>query len=118
MTFLYLGSPYSHLEPSVMQERHDKACKVMVDLTQLGHTVYSPIVHFHYAAVRYTLPTDATFWEKHNFNMLSQAKALLILQIPGWRESKGLEAERTFCRRNHIQVRHIAPGQYFALRNL
>lgn len=118
MTFFYLGSPYTHLEPSIMQERHDKACKVMVDLLRLGHTIYSPIVHFHHAAIAHALPVEATFWEKHNLNMLAQAKAFIVLQLPGWRESKGLGTELAYCRRYSTPIRHISPGNYFALRNL
>lgn len=118
MTYLYLGSPYTHLEPGIMQERHDKACKVLVDLVRLGYTTYSPIVHFHHAALVHDLPPEAVFWEKHNMNMLASAKAFLVLQLPGWRESKGLGVELSYCRRVSKPIRHITPGNYFALRNI
>lgn len=94
MSFTYVASPYSDPDPAVMEQRYLDIKKVMKRLIDLEYIVYSPIMHFHPLTVLYTdLGRDAKFWEEHNYKMLASAKSLLVIEMEGWRESKGIQGE-------------------------
>ena len=90
---IYLASPYSDPDQSVMVRRFEDACEAVAHLTNSGKTVYSPIVHFHPVAIRHQLPRDFAFWREVNFNMLDRASKLYVLMLDGWRDSVGVQAE-------------------------
>lgn len=90
---IYLASPYSHPDPLIMKTRFLLAEEVTACYTRRGVHVYSPIVHYHEMAAKYKFPSDFEFWRKLNFDMLRRADELWVLEIPGWKESKGVTAE-------------------------
>lgn len=99
---IYLASPYSHPEPLVMKTRFLLAEQTTALYTKKGAHVYSPIVHYHEMAAKYKFPTDFEFWKKINMDMLRRAEEMWVLDIPGWMESVGVQAEiaawRSFAR--------------------
>lgn len=94
MTYIYIGSPYSHLDPKVRQARYFNVMDY-VDwlLKNTSHTPYSPIMHFHEFVKRHNHPGDALYWERHNLAMLAGASQLHVLNIPGAANSRGLARE-------------------------
>lgn len=88
---IYLAQPYSHPDPEIQNQRYDIAL-LWCAFFRTKHP-YSPIVHWHNVAQRHTLPTDADFWLEHNRHMIDLSKALYVLKITGWEESKGLAHE-------------------------
>jgi hypothetical protein len=44
---IYLGSPYTHPDPKVREERFEKATRAAAHLVEKGHIVYSPITMTH-----------------------------------------------------------------------
>lgn len=95
--YTYLASPYSHQNPEIREERFRLAEQAVAYLLRRSAWVYSPIVHCHALALRYTLPKDFDYWMDYNFAMLSRARELMVLTLPGWEESRGMEAERDFA---------------------
>jgi hypothetical protein len=91
--FDYLGAPYSHDDPSVREMRFQQISAAAACLMRQGHIVFSPISHSHPCAVFGTLPTDWAYWRPFVSAFLGLANRLLVLQLPGWRESAGLKAE-------------------------
>ena len=106
MSYIYLGSPYSHKNPNVRLSRFRKAQKAMVYLMSQDKTVYSPIVQFHELALAYILPKEFDFWKEHNYNMIRHAKSFAVLDLGGTtvENSKGLQAEIRFARQLNIPV--------------
>lgn len=94
---IYLASPYSHPDPLVMRTRFLIAEQVTAQLLASKRFVYSPIVHCHELAQKFTLPTDFQFWKDYNFDFLRRADDFLILKIDGWETSKGVAAERSLA---------------------
>jgi len=101
MKFVYLASPYSHPNPHVMQARYEEV-RLFIALTlrsldYLNAVCISPILHNHNVAVHHKLPRDFSFWEKVDSVLLEHCDELWILQLNGWKESRGvaLEKERT-----------------------
>lgn len=91
--YSYLASPYTHPDPFVREARYLQA---MIELTRrlkAGEHVYSPIVHCHELAKIADLPRDAKFWEAYNHTMLNRSSRLVVLCLPGWKESKGVADE-------------------------
>lgn len=109
MSFSYIGSPYSHHDPAVVYDRFRRVEKFTADMLKNGHFVYSPIVHCHELAREHKLPTDFNFWMDYNLAMLQVAKELIVCMLPGWEESKGLQAEIEAAGRHEISIRYIEP---------
>lgn len=94
----YLASPYSHSDPLIMRTRFLLAEQATARMLNAGKFVYSPIVHCHELAQRYSLRTDFAFWREYNIDMLRRADAFAVLKIPGWEESTGVKAESEIAR--------------------
>lgn len=101
---IYVGSPYTHLDKGVMQNRHDQVLDITADLLNQGFHVISPIVHCHPLSIKHNMRGDFEFWKKYNFALLSKCDILLVVPIDGWKESVGLKAEIEFAQDNGISV--------------
>ena len=107
MSYLYLGSPYTHPDPFIMEERYLRALRVLHGMLLRQEWAYSPIVHCHELAKIGGLPRDAKFWEAYDFAMLAGASKFLVLRIEGWEASKGLAAEKAEAERLGIKVEYL-----------
>lgn len=108
--FLYVGSPYSHPDPAVMEQRFQAVRDFTVEIARSGTPVYSPILHWHPAACCYELPRDAVFWQEQNFALLRASRALMVLMLPGWEDSIGLRLEIQECGRISKPAFYSQPG--------
>lgn len=93
MSFIYLGSPYSHDDHEMMHRRYRAAMARTANMLHQGIKVYSPIVHNHEMAREFNLPRGIDFWMEYDFAILSKASEFHILMLPGWDESEGLRKE-------------------------
>ncbi len=110
---IYLGSPYSDPDPTVKARRYGAAMSLTADLIiKHGLVVYSPIVHNHELAIRYSVDGNWQTWAKHDLEMLSLAKAFIVYAIEGWDKSIGLNEEIKFAEANGIPIiRAISANQ-------
>ena len=99
---VFLSAPYTHPNREIMDTRAKEIERAAVILTRCGVLVYSPITSWHEAAKNYNLPTDARFWEHHNRTMLERCDAVVVLGLPGWRESLGVGIETDQAERHQI----------------
>lgn len=104
MAYIYLASPYSHKNENIRHQRYLQVSQVVVQMLQSKIHVYSPIVHCHEIAKRFKLPKDFTFWNNYNEAMLVPATSLYILQLDGWKESKGIQGEIRIALANNIPI--------------
>ena|ERR1035437_3297765 len=107
MSYAYLGSPYTHEDPFVMEQRYIQAGRVLSRLLHHKIWTYSPIVHCHELAKIGGLPKDAAFWREYDFFMLSNASKMYVLCGEGYDTSKGLAAEIVEAKRIKIPVEYI-----------
>lgn len=117
---IYLASPYSHSNPEVQEDRYNEACDCAVWLTQRGYVVYSPIASWHVIARHYALPTSYDFWKKVNNDFINLAEAVYLLDIPGWKDSRGVQEEIKFARAINVKICMIVPletGEYTIHQN-
>ena len=90
---IYVGSPYTHKDPAIMDQRYNQVLAYTAKLIRNKRWCFSPIVHCHPMAQEHELPGDFNFWKEYNFYMLDRATTLHILTLPGWERSVGLQAE-------------------------
>lgn len=105
---IYLASPYTHEQPTVMERRFRQAAAATFALISRGQIIYSPILHFHPLSDLYEMPKEFNFWQEVNLGMLVKADELCVLTIEGWRESRGVQAEIAFAKERIIPVNYIS----------
>ncbi len=92
---IYLASPYTSPDSKLCHVRYLMACTVTAEIMKKGELVFSPIVHSHLLAKRYQLPVHFDFWQNWCLSFLRHwATELYILDMDGWRESKGISIEK------------------------
>lgn len=101
---IYLASPYSHKDSTIVKTRFLLVEQCTVALIKRGLFAWSPIVHCHEMATKYTMPTDAEFWKKYNFDFIRRCDAVYVLKIPGWEESKGVAMEIALANELYLPV--------------
>lgn len=114
--FVYLGSPYSHPEAAVREHRFLLGCTKTSRLMRQGYTVFSPIAHSHPVATQLPpeLLMDHRFWMKQDLPILQFADKLIVLTLPGWQQSRGLNEEMGFAFHNDIEIEfHNMDGIWF-----
>lgn len=92
---IYLACPYSHKERYIRVARWIAANQIAAKLMIAKQYVFSPISHTHpiEEASEGKLPMGWEFWEGFDRQYLSFCKKIVVLRIPGWEESKGVQAE-------------------------
>ena len=106
---IYLASPYSHDDPKVRHERFVHACRAAGKLMSEGKIVFSPISHTHPIAQYCDLPKDWMFWERQDRAIIEWCGAMVVLRLPGWQESKGVQAELAIADEYGLPVSYIDP---------
>ena len=95
--YIYVASPYTHLDPDVMADRMLEAMRYTAYLIKKGEWAYSPIVHCHDMALRYDFPKSHTFWMGFDAAMICPCTEVHVLQLEGWEQSEGIRHELQFC---------------------
>lgn len=74
------------------EARFNAACRATAGLIRTGQPVFAPVVQGH-PLVRYGVPSDWSFWQPMAREYLARCDEVLVLQLDGWRESEGVQAE-------------------------
>ena len=105
---IYLASPYSHLDPTVREQRYRAARRATAALLLAGQPVISPIAHSH-SLVEHGLPADWTFWQRYDRELLARCDEVVVLALDGWEASVGVQEEIRIARELGKPVRYLAP---------
>ena len=104
---IYLASPYSDPSPIVRQHRHDLVeAFVARNLGKLY--IFSPIVYAHEMSLNHNIPGDAQTWAQFNLHFLRKCDAMWILQLQGWKESKGVAMELKWADELALPITYIS----------
>lgn len=105
--FIYLGTPYTHPDLMVQDERYSIALQMTYYFLKKGYLVYCALAHNNlFNAMGYT--GDWEHWQNHNHQMLIRCNKLLVLELNGWETSQGLKAEIRIAKEHHIPIEHIS----------
>jgi hypothetical protein len=94
---IYLASPYTDIDPTVRQQRFEAACRAAAELMRAGKTIFAPIAYSH-VLCSYELPINWNFWQRHDREYLEVCEGVVVLMLPGWEESVGVQAEIAIAR--------------------
>ena len=109
---IYLGCPYSHVNPDVQLKRFEAVNKAAAKLMKEGVFVFSPISHSRPLELAGGLPGDWAFWEGYDRRMISHCDRLIVLTLPGWQNSTGVNAEIKIAKELQIPVEYMHPETY------
>ena len=104
---VYVASPYTHPDSEVVSERYRKVSQITAKLVAEGMTAVSPITYGHHLLEFYTMPSDWGFWMDFCIALLSKCDKLLVVKIPGWEESRGVQAEIRYAQDHGIQIEYM-----------
>ena len=105
----YFAVPYSDPDPTVRRERFHIANLAAAALIRRGIFVYSPISHTHPIAVDGALDIGWTCWRNLDLEMLRRCSRLLVLELPGWDTSVGVQAEIAEAQRLELTIHYCEP---------
>lgn len=106
--YIYLASPYSHPCPAVRVARFEVACRMAARLMDAGAVIFCPIAHSHaIAEVTGKKHMNHEFWMRQDLPLLEHASGLIVLQLDGWLDSKGVNEEIEFALKHQIPVKYI-----------
>lgn len=106
---VYLACPYSHPTAELREHRFFQANHAAKWLFNKGYGVISPISQGHAIGQLGGVSGDWAAWEKTDLRMIKAADALIVLNIPGMRESTGVTAEVAFARFHDLPVSYLTP---------
>lgn len=100
-TFGYLATPYSHECSHVKNKRYGLVTQAAAYLFKEGLQIFSPISMTHDIDMvlyeHYDYPTVTDFWMALDEKIATVCDYLIVLQQPGWKESRGV----------HLEVEHF-----------
>lgn len=115
---IYIASPYTHPDPRIVEwrvkavalfvSRMIRTDQVLSELVlPLGgqenpRTFFSPILHSHPMAVM--IPGDYEAWRHVDEAWMDMSDEMWVLQLPGWKDSKGIKAEIKYWESNKNSV--------------
>jgi hypothetical protein len=103
---IYIAAPYSHVDEFVIAQRVHMVNMYAAFLVKSGYIVYSPITMSH-PLTTFGLKGDWATWEKQDKHFLLHCSFFHVLQLTGWRESKGLANELVLANYYNKQIRYI-----------
>jgi nucleoside 2-deoxyribosyltransferase len=102
-TIAYLAAPYSHPDPEVKKWRLETVAKIACALFKRGIWVFSPLTHNMTIDVNGINGTWQQ-WGEFDLEMLSRCDKLIILKLPGWEESKGVQDEVEYAKKLGLPI--------------
>ena len=102
----YLASPYSHADEDVREARFHMACRAAAQLMQTSE-VFCPIAHSHPIELKMNGRPDHDFWMRQDIAILRKCDRLVVLCLPGWDQSKGVNEEIHLAHRLGLPVEYM-----------
>lgn len=90
---IYLAAPYSAPDRKTERMRFQKTCEVQAMLMAAGIAVFSPLANSIPAVELGNLEIDHADFMRFDNIVLRRCDELLVLALPGWHESKGVQEE-------------------------
>lgn len=111
----YLGLPYTDDDPLMKDWRAEVSNIIAAELTKQGRIIFAPISAWHHIAKKYKLPGTFEYWLRLDEEFIKVSKKLLIITLPGWKESKGVNEEIKLAKKYNIPIEYIDPEPYIEL---
>ncbi len=104
---LYVASPYYHDNPWVMVDRYEATSRFCLLLLAQGYCPISTVMIWHPAKKQFNITSCESKIMQGCLELLSKCDTVVVLTLPGWKESKGVQEEVAFARSLEIPVRYM-----------
>ena len=102
-TLTYIASPYAHPSAAVREARLEAVRHVCGKMVDEGRIVMSPLVYLGELAFRGVHPPQG--WYAFDLQLLARCDELIVLQLPGWEDSRGVLVEIAGAQTKGIPIR-------------
>lgn len=106
---IYLAAPYTSPDPVCVEDRVRVFCSKDSELSGGGIITVSPLSKHLMFINGSKLPSDWAFWERYSYALLSRCDHMIVIKLPGWEESKGVQGEIKFAMDNNINIVYVDP---------
>jgi hypothetical protein len=104
---IYLAAPYSNVE-----DKDELMKKIMTYsgaymLENKGSHIVSPL--FNHYSLEHVPELGGTyeFWEAYSAELLGVCRKMIVLTLPGWTKSKGVQSEMMIAKSRSIPVEFV-----------
>ncbi len=111
----YLSCPYSHPNPDIKASRHRLVNRITLEFHKQGKLVYSPLTHNIPLIELNRKYNSWDDWSHFDLEMLQRCDGLIVLQISGWEQSKGVAEEIAHAKKINIPIEMINPKEHLDL---
>lgn len=103
---IYLAGAFWHDDKKIRNKRFKTLSKVAGKLMKEKDIyVYSPISHG--VPIDATAKLDHAFWVQFSLKMLAKCNEIYVLDVDGWKESKGVQAEINWAKEFDMPIHMI-----------
>lgn len=110
--YQYIAAPYSHPDRAVRLQRVARSAIACANMLQQGGFPFSPLVHGFNIEYDARVEIDWKIWMEHSLIMVGRAAAVYVLTLEGWRESKGVQMEIQYAKKNAIPLSYAPADKW------
>jgi len=115
---IYLAAPYSKVDDKELLMQQIMAFSGTYMLHCPGHHIVSPLFnHFSLDKVP-GLGSDYAFWGAYSVNLLRRCDHLMVICLPGWQNSTGVEDEVRRATEAGIPIEYVSANLFQVMANL
>jgi hypothetical protein len=103
----YIALPYSG-NPDETEDRVKKMAIFDAVCMNNGMFAVSPVYKHLMRKYDVILPGNWAYWKEYSEVLLSKCNLLIVMCIPGWRESEGVQAEIKIAEGLRIRIFYVA----------
>ncbi len=107
--FTYLAIPYTDPDPEVRRARMRGFWLAAAELIRRGDHVVSPMTLEPAYEVDPTLPYAWEAWQHYSITMMGMCRHLVVVKLPGWSESTGVQGEMAEAARLGLTIEFMEP---------
>ncbi len=105
---IYLSAPYYHEDQGVIEQRMIFVKRYAARLVMQGNLVASPLLTYHGLLTPEEMRRVSThFWMKASASVLKTCDSMVLLMLPGWEQSSGVNAELDWAEKLCIPVQKV-----------
>jgi hypothetical protein len=114
---IYLAAPYSDPDRSIRERRMRNVELALAYYSKLGVNITSPLLMHHCLNTSIKLPSDFKFWQSLCRAYWDVCSEMIVLELPGWSESIGLQTEIRWARDSGKPLTFIHPSFFHLTTN-
>jgi hypothetical protein len=104
---IYLSAPYNHSKFWVVENRMRYVERALAHYAAAGVPATSPLLMHHCLNTGIKLPSTFEFWEKLCADYWVKCDSLVVLTLPGWKDSEGVRKELSRAKRDGKPVSYL-----------